>query len=76
LRSPSASGSGKAPIGAPDNAIGGFYLGATKKGKVKGSEDKNGREAEIYVMLFTEAHHFPSVDENRPESPRHKVRCN
>jgi hypothetical protein len=73
---PSASGSGKAPIGAPNNAIGGFYLGATKKGKVKGSEDKNGRESEIYVMLFKGYPSWIYGIENPPESPRHTVRAN
>lgn len=75
---PSASGSGKAPFDAPSHATGGFYLGCTKKGKVKGSEDKNGREATVYMERFSVASTGGvPVDwySESDQSPRHKIRC-
>ena len=76
---PSASGSGKPPQNAPpEGSIGSFWLGCTKKGKVRGNEGKdNDRHARVYMECFDLIVCEIPLDwswEN-DQSPRHTVRC-
>lgn len=72
------SGNGTAPSGAPTWYRGGFYLGCTKRGNVKGNVAHAGRSANVYVQwLYTYEHclYEDPVWHDAIESPRHSVSC-
>jgi hypothetical protein len=84
-RAPTSSDSAAAPIGAPDFATAGFYLGCTKEGRVKGSSGKNGNVANVYVEFVSSTNPSITWDDDirgvgphnagNPQSYRHEVRC-
>ena len=85
-----AGGGAIAPIGTPNPVRGGFYLGCTKKGKVKGNYGKNGRNANVFIeeaakpdprrvrVEWADRIRTNSTTGSGPgarQSPRHLVRC-
>jgi hypothetical protein len=70
-----------APQNSPDCSTGSFWLGCTKKGKVRGNEGKSdGRSADVFIEISSYLFEWGGVryiemDDNK-QSPRHTIRCN
>lgn len=67
---------GAAPQGAPNETRGNFYLGCTRKCKVKGSEGKDDNRSNTYLEIFnlavTGGFDWEAMDK---QSPRHSISC-
>lgn len=65
------------PAGAPNFHSGAFWLGCTKKGKIKGSESKNGQDADVYIESFEVLSTGVPLTwkTTASQSPRHRVQC-
>lgn len=68
----------RVPTNSPSGSIGSFWLGCTKKGKVRGNEGKTGRGANVYIEIFSLAGiqgESVNWDYTSDQSPRHYIYC-
>ena len=68
--------SSKVPPGTPDEVFGKFWMGCTKKQKIKANADKDGKDGNLYITLAPIMIPADGVTIGGVgRSPKHKVSC-